>query len=326
MALAPILTVDDFLTVYGGEVIKAYNAEALVAKTVRTRTISSGKSATFPVYGREEAKLHTPGNDLFGASPDFAMDLTATDEIINIDKLLIAPQFVDDLNDAMAHYDVRGEMAMQAGASLSTAHERWCIAALGKAAVASSLATSTTVAIASLTGAQIATALQTTASAMDSAFIPRTGRYAVLPPAQFYKLMALDAVVSSDFGRGADRNGVGGIGTLWYMGFEILNSAVMDEFDGRTAAEMVSATGSAAGGPGPLYFGGTIQRNSLAFVGTLVYGICYHKDAIGTLQLKGITSEIDWIPERQGHLLSTKRAIGVDALRPGSAWTLVTTS
>ncbi len=315
MSLSPILTVADFLTVYGGEVIKAYNAETLVSSTVRTRTISSGKSATFPVYGREEAKLHTAGDDLFGSSPDFAMDLTATDEIINIDKLLIAPQFVDDLHDAMAHYDVRSEMAIQAGASLATAHERWCIAALGKAANDSSLATEVTGAFASVTGANLATGIQETAQAMDEAHIPSKGRYCVLPPNEFYKLMALDEVVSSDFGRGADRNGVGGMGKLWYMGFEVLNSAVMGEFDDTSASEQ-KASG------GPLYFGGTTQRTDLSSDLQLCLGLCYHKDAIGTLQLKGITSEMDWIPERQGHLLTAKRAIGVDALRPGSVWQL----
>lgn len=318
MALAPILTVADFLTVYGGEVIKAYNAETLVADTIRVRTINSGKSATFPVYGREEAKLHTAGDDLFGASPDFAMDLTATDEIINIDKLLIAPQFVDDLHDAMAHYDVRSEMAMQAGASLATAHERWCIAALGKAANDSSLATTVTGAYAAVTGANLAVGIAETAQAMDEAKIPKDGRFCVLPPNEFYKLMQVDGVVSSDFGRGGDR-AKGGAGELYYMNFLILNSAIMSEFADTTDTEQKAASG-------PLYFGGTTQRTDLSSDLQLCLGLCYHKDAVGTLQLKGLTTEMDWIPERQGHLLTAKRAIGVDALRPTSVWQLNSTT
>ena len=317
--LLPILTVADFLTQYGGMIIQAFTTEQLVSKTVQTRTISNGKSATFPVYGAEEAKLHTPGNDLFAASPDFAMDGTVTDQVINIDKLLVAPKFVDDLNDAMAHYDVRAAMAVGAGEALATALERWCVGALGKAAVASSNDTVTTGAYASMTGANIAIAIQDTAQAMDEAKIPKKGRYLVITPNEFYKLASLTTVISTDYGSGFDQNSRVGFGSLWYMGFEILNSAIMAEFDNTAAATQIASGG-------PLYFGGTTERNTNSFAGLKVYGIAYHSSAIGVLQLKGITTEMTWEARNQGHLIVAKRAIGVGAVRPTAAWTLSSTT
>lgn len=318
MALGSNFTVADFLEVYGGEVIKSYNQNILVSDKLRSRTIQNGKSANFPVFGREEAKLHTVGDDLFGASPDFASDVTTTNETITIDKLLIAPQFVADMDEAMAHYDIRGELAIQAGAALATAQERWSIAALGKGAVDNSHSVSVTGAFASVTGANLASGIVDAAKYMDNLFVPSNDRYVILPPNEFYKLMQEDGVVSSDFGRGGDR-AAGGAGTLFYMGFEILNSSVMNEFDDTTAAEQ-KASG------GPLYFGGTTQRTDLSSDLQLCLGIAFQKEAAGVAVLKGMTTELDWVPERQGHLLVAKQAIGVDMLQTSGVCNLISAS
>ena len=315
MALTSNYSVSDFLKVYGGEVLKAFNHECLVKDRLRNRTIASGKSATFPTLAVEEAKLHTPGDDLFGASPDFASDATPSEQVINIDKLLIAPQFVDDLDEAMNHYDTRSELAAQAGMALATAHERWSIAALGKGAGA---AVTTTGSFAAITGAMVKDAIEQAAQEMDENKVPREGRALVLPPSEFYLLMKEDDVVSSDFGRGGDR-AAGGAGKLFYMGFEILNSSVMNEFRDTTAAEQKAASG-------PLNFGGTTQRTDLSSDLQLCFGVAFQKEAAGTVTLKGMQTEANYIPERQGNLLVAKMAVGVDILRPEAAFRLITSA
>lgn len=308
MALGPNYSVSDFLKVYGGEVLLAFDHETKVKDTLMNRTITTGKSATFPTIAVEEAKLHTPGDDLFGASPDFASDASPGEVVINIDKVLTAPQFVDDLDEAMSHYDIRSEMAEQAGHALATAHERWAIAALGSGATNTVTITGS---LAAITGAFIKSAIEEAAEDMDIAKIPTKGRYVVLGPKEFYLLMGEDDVVSSDFGRGGDR-AAGGAGTLHYMGFEIINSSVMYEFKDTTAAEQKAASG-------PLYFGGTTQRTDLSSDLQLTWGLAYHKGAAGTVTLKGVKTEANYIPERMGNLLNASMAVGVGILRGGSA-------
>ena len=66
-ALTPAGIADDselFLKVFSGEILTAF-AEANVTRgLVTTRSIQHGKSATFPVTGKAEAKFHRAGDSL----------------------------------------------------------------------------------------------------------------------------------------------------------------------------------------------------------------------------------------------------------------------
>ena len=55
-----------FLKVFAGEVLTSFERASVTAGAETVRTISNGKSATFPVMGRTVAAYHTPGAEITG--------------------------------------------------------------------------------------------------------------------------------------------------------------------------------------------------------------------------------------------------------------------
>ena len=62
---------DLFLKLYAGEVLTAFEAKNIMMPLMRTRTITKGKSASFPFLGRTSAEYHTPGNEITGGKIRF---------------------------------------------------------------------------------------------------------------------------------------------------------------------------------------------------------------------------------------------------------------
>ena len=305
-----------FLRVYGGEVVAAYNKATVIKDKLRTRNISSGKSAQFPTISTESAKLHTPGDDLFSGTAGYESDMTNDEKVIQVNRLLIATAFVDGLDEMMQHYNSRSEYATQMGAALGVACDQWSLGALTRGSSASETVTGSyaNAAAGSTTGsALVKQGIIDAAGAMDTSGVPKGDRYVVVTPTVFYGLMNEDDVVSSDFGAGANRAVAG---SLSYMGFEILNSAIWTDF--------ANAAGT-AGIAGEVLFG-LDGRATYDVVLTNVFGCAFHKEAAGIVSLKGMTTETDWIPERQGNLIVAKQAIGIDILRPTSSILLKTAS
>tara|TARA_R110000824_G_scaffold301518_2_gene489500 strand:+ start:4599 stop:5585 length:987 start_codon:yes stop_codon:yes gene_type:complete len=306
-----------FLRVFSGETVAAYNQAVVIKDKLRSRNITSGKSATFPTISTSSAKLHTPGDDLFGDS--YAPAITNDEQIIQINKLLIDTSFVDNLDEMMNHFDARSEYASQMGAALATAGDRWAIGALARGATGTTATTGST-AIATAGGtagtALVKDAMQKLAVAMDVAAVPKGDRYCVLSPAAYYGMMLDNDTVSSDFGKGGDRSDPG---QLSYLGLTIISSHVWDidfvgEADLTGTGKVFHATTGADG------------RASYQVALDKTFGLGFHKEAAGVVSLHGMSTETSWIPERQGNLIVTKQAIGIDILRPASSFLLQTTA
>ena len=77
------------------------------------RSISSGKSATFPVIGTTSASYHTVGNEITGTQ------VKHNEKIINIDDLLLSSAFLSNLEEAKNHYDVRSVYSSEMGRALA---------------------------------------------------------------------------------------------------------------------------------------------------------------------------------------------------------------
>ena len=317
-----------FLKVYGGEVINAYNAQVAFAPLLTKRVITSGSSASFPTFTREQSKLHTPGDDVFGAVANdthYASGSTSGEKVITLEKAIIAPQFVDDLDQAMADYNIHSELAKQAGAAMAFTHDAMLISALsrggtGLAEIAGGTAN------AAVDGAQIAVLIEEAAQKMDEAFVPHTERYCALPPRLFYALMGEDNVVGSDFNSTGDR---GKTKSLWYMGFEIINSQVLGQIAGvKATGETSSNVGGTEDPGGAFYLGQAAGAGKNVDYGSMdsekLSGLCFHKSSAATLLLRGVSTESNYIPNRLGHLLNAKQAIGCDILRPDSVIQLKT--
>ena len=299
-----------YLRTYGGEVVAAYNLHTTVKDKLRVRRLSSGRAAQFPTISTERAKIHTPGDDVFtaGGGDTYKSNMTNDEKTIAVNKMLIATAFVDSMDEAMQHYDSRAEYAAQMGAALGTAMDQWCIGALAKG---SDTSLTHATAVASLTHAHKKAELERAANTMDLAGIPREGRYLIVNPADYYAFATDNDVVSSDFGTGANRAMPGKIS---YLGIEIVNSPIYNAFAAN------ADQGLDANDDDPFKFtdDGTRPDYSTLHMNK-DWGLCFHKDAAGIVELRGLVTETDWIPERQGHLLVSKQMVGVDILRPSSA-------
>lgn len=322
MADVTAITMNSFLSVYGGEVIKQYNAGSMLKDILKKRVITSGLSATFPTFTRETSKLHNPGDDVFDdgdASKHYASAVVSGTKVITIEKAIIAPQFVDDMDQAKSDFNIHSELAAQAGAALGYTHDAMLIATLaGNAPSANNSTLATGTAYAAVSGSQLADLIEGAAQTMDENFVPQTDRYIMMAPVQWYKLASEPTVVSSDYNTTGD---MGKLGVLWYMGFKILNSAIYAGFADVSAANQIVSGG-------PLYLGGEYAADSnldLNFNGDKLLATAFHKDSAGTVILKGVKTEANYIPQRLGWLLNASQGIGTGILRTESVCNLITT-
>jgi hypothetical protein len=108
-------TVNDlWLPQYGGEVLAAFD-ENLVAKDImRMIPISQGNSMEFPMIHKMAASRHAAGQRITG------QDVATGKRVITLDERPLFSAFeIDDVDVLKAHYEVRAEMAKQAGVALA---------------------------------------------------------------------------------------------------------------------------------------------------------------------------------------------------------------
>jgi hypothetical protein len=102
-----------FLKVFGGEVFAAFTAAVHTADKHVMREINSGKSAQFPKTWKVSAAYHTAGQEMLGQDTD------ETERVITIDGLLVSHIGIYDLDEAMAHFQVRSAYTKELGQALA---------------------------------------------------------------------------------------------------------------------------------------------------------------------------------------------------------------
>ena len=314
----------NFLQVYGGEVVLAYNEAAKLKDRLMNRSISSGKSASFPTYATETAKLHASGSDIL--ADGVASGATSGEKVITIENLLYAAQLVDELDEFKSHYDIRGSLAKQSGAALATQHDAMLLGIMAKKATTYHTHTHDTGYSSSAkfsTIAEILAMIEEVAAKMDNLAVPAEERCLVLRPFEYYQLLTSDAALSRDFNTTGDR--AKGQQSFNYLGFDVIASKVQKDFGGNTQAQMDDAGK-------PLYLGGVAPGQGANTYSPYVntaggitggsentnnwYATAFHKGSAGTVTLRGVKAEVNYIPERNANLLNTKVALGVDVIRP----------
>lgn len=107
-----------FLKVFGGEVLTAYETAVILKGLTRQRTITSGKSVSFPLVWKAATSYHTPGTEIDGQT------IKHGEKVISIDDLLISPVFIADIDEAMNHYEVRSIYSAEMGRSLALSYDK----------------------------------------------------------------------------------------------------------------------------------------------------------------------------------------------------------
>ena len=328
-----------FLKKFSGEILQTFE-ESNVFKALHTiRTIESGKSAQFPVTGIASAAYHTPGENIADGGNSYLSDIKKTEKIINIDKMLIASTFLANIDDVKNHYDIRSVYANELGKALAvrfdTALAKVFMAAARQSANLSQVgkaggqldipnndfsAPGVAGTPASFTGADLVAAFFTAAQKLDENDVPSDGRFCVLRPQEYYKLVT-GADSSNSFNLlsavNADIGGQGSIaqGTVPQIaGISIYKSNHIPSTD-------LSGTSSGDGDSSNDVFG----VNGVGYNGDFrnSFGIISHSAAVGTVKLLDLATESEYQIERQGTLFVAKYAMGHGVLRPECAIELI---
>ena len=86
-----------FLKVFSGEVLTAFETASVTRERHFVRTISSGKSASFPATWKVTGGYHTPGNEIVGQTSN------VNERVITIDDLLVSSVFIPNIDEAKNH-------------------------------------------------------------------------------------------------------------------------------------------------------------------------------------------------------------------------------
>ena len=273
------------------------------------RTISSGKSATFPVMGRISSAYHTAGAEILGS------DVNHNEKVITINDLLISSVFLSNIEEAKNHWDVRNAYSSEIGRALAYAKDRHILINIGRASVASAnVGDSSYPAGTTLTNADIAHATDSTAAnafidelfsaaqALADAYVPSEGRKCFLKPEDYYKLANATNAINVDF-RGQGSIAEGRVQKI--AGIDLIPVPHFTNFH-VTAGVAVGSYG--AGGTTPY----TINLENYV-------GLVCHPSAVGTVKLMDLAVESEYDIRRQGTLMVAKYAMGHDVLRPEAA-------
>jgi hypothetical protein len=278
-----------FLKVFGGEVMAAFEESNVFLDKTMTRTISSGKSAQFPATWKVVAGYHTPGTEILGQNTN------VNERVIVIDDLLVSSVFLSNIDEAKAHYDVRGVYSQEVGRALARTLDRnlaqlVCLSARASATVAGGFGGSVLVnASYASDGAVLASGVFAAAQALDEKDVPGDDRYAVIRPAQYYLLAQTTNVLNKDWGG----SGAYADGTV----MKIANVAIVKS---NNMPQYVVADGMAQ-------YRGDFTNSR---------GAVFHKSTVGTVKLMDVATESEYQISRQGTLVVAKYALGSDILRP----------
>jgi hypothetical protein len=296
---------DIALKVYAGMILEAFNKETTTEGRVVTRTISSGKSAQFPVIGRAATLTHARGQEIV----DQAIQVNSNEKIIAIEDILMAPIFIDILDEAKSHFDIRRPYATQQGQALSEESDRRSFMSIAAAA-----ATTTpnftggdagTVDTAATMGTDVAVlkaAIYDAAEALDMNSVPSSERTLWLSPAQYYLLLNDGEFIDRDFNDGS--NGSRSHAVMRNASdFEVVKTTNLPTVDESANTALP-----------------TEQR--LAF--NNLVALAAHSSAAGMVSLMGLMFESEYDINRQGHLLVAKYARGFGSLRPEASVALAT--
>jgi len=120
-----------YLKLFSGEMFKGFQHNTIARDLIMKRTLKNGKSLQFIYTGRTKSEFHTPGNSILGDSNGAP---PVAEKTITIDDLLISSAFVYELDEVLAHYDLRSEISRKIGYALAEKYDRLAFRAIARGA------------------------------------------------------------------------------------------------------------------------------------------------------------------------------------------------
>ncbi len=298
--------------------ISSFERNCIFKNWVRTRTITRGKSAAFPISGRAVGRYHVPGTPILGsgnAPSDNA------EEVINLDALIIADEVIYDLDEAMSYYDVRQDRTTELGRALARdwdaraarvihACAKRTTPQLAKAINADRvgqvavLSAGYAAANKQAKGDELISAIGNMKVSMKKKDVPTDSLVFVCPPDEYDFLNESSKATNRDFTSGSN-GGIDDGRILRIKGIPVYESNHV------TQAAYTNVANSDRNAD--------YQQNL-----TKCRGLLFHRDAIGCLTLKAPQLEMtapsgDFFKMYQATLMLAKMAIGMKSLRPECA-------
>jgi len=306
-----------YLKLFSGELFKAYQSATIAKGTVQNRTLTNGKSMQFIFSGRMTADYHTPGTPILGdGNPPVA------EKTIVMDDLLVSSAFIYDLDETLAHYQLRSEIARKIGYALAESYDKKIFRTIALAAreanpIQAAPGPEPGGSIINLgagnqyNAQSLVDAFFEAASILDEKNVPREGRFAVLSPRQYYALISqVDTnILNKFYGTSTEGSLNSGEGLYEIAGISIKRS--------NNLPFMVTGEGT-AGVIDPV----AGENNNYGGDFTNSCGLIYMKDAAAVVEAIGPSVQTTGSDVRtmyQGDLIVGRVAMGAGTLNPQCA-------
>ena len=344
-----------YLKLFSGEMFKGFQTNTIARDLVTKRTLKNGKSLQFIYTGRMDAAYHVPGTPILGTENA----LPVAEKTIVMDDLLISSAFVYELDETLAHYELRGEIAKKIGFALAEKYDRLIFRSITRGARAAHPVTGGTLNKAEPGGTQIRlTAAGATdgsaaysdtalvngfydaAAALDEKGVSGQGRVAVLSPRQYYELIQAvgdNGLINRDVQGSALQSGNG---ILEIAGIKIYKSMNIPFF-GNYGVKYGTAAADNPGAVDPGRTGDFVEvAVEDAAVDTLGHnneygeetefkhscGLIFQSEAAGVVEAIGPQVQVtngDVSVMYQGDIILGRLAMGADYLNPAACVELI---
>ena len=343
-----------YLKLFSGEMFKGFQHNTIARDLVTRRTLKNGKSMQFIFTGRTKSEFHIPGQSILGndeKTPPVA------EKTITVDDLLISSAFVYELDETLAHYDLRGEISRKIGYALAENYDRRIFRAITKAARAASpvslasfkepggsilkVGTDTSTAKAdAFDSDKLVDAFYDAAAILDEKGVSGDGRVAVLNPRQYYSLIqnvSGNGLINRDVQGTALQSGNGIIEIAGIKIYKSMNIPFFSSYGTKYGS--ASATNPGVTSPGNVgsFVGEAVEDAANDVTGinneygeetefANSCGLIFQREAAGCVEAIGPQVQItsgDVSVIYQGDVILGRLAMGADYLNPAAAVELV---
>ena len=328
------------LKLFSGEMFKGFQRNTIARDLVTKRTLKNGKSLQFIFTGRTTSEYHTPGNSILGNSDNAP---PVAEKTITCDDLLISSAFVYELDETLAHYDLRGEISRKIGYALAENYDRKIFRKITQAARTASPITKTnfkepggtqvrvgdgSAKANGLVATSLVNAFYDAAAALDEKGVSQEGRVGVLSPRQYYALIqetGTNGLINRDVQGDSLQSGNG---IVEIAGIKIYKSMNVPHF-GQYGVNYTETSEPDPGNKGDFTEASMANENAETvndygegskFANSC--GLIFQKEAVGVVEAIGPQVQVtsgDVSVIYQGDVILGRLAMGADVLNPASA-------
>ena len=334
-----------YLKLFSGEMFKGFQHNTIARDLIMKRTLTNGKSLQFIYTGRTKAEYHTPGNSILGNS-DGAPPVA--EKTITVDELLISSAFLYELDETLAHYDLRSEISRKIGYALAEKYDRLAFRAITRGARQASPITKTNfvepggtqIRVGATTNdsdayvpANLVSAFYDAAAALDEKGVSSDGRVGVLNARQYYELIQQvgeNGLVNRDAQGTSRQSGNGIVEIAGIKIYKSMNIPFLGKYGtayggttGVTAptntGDFVSVTPEDASGA---QTGIKNDYGTNTELGAKSCGLIFQKEAAGMVEAIGPSVQVtkgDVSVIYQGDVILGRLACGADYVNPSAA-------